>query len=74
MVSWPLFQMHSFLKLTDVTLVGMYMGCDMPLYAFSLFLPTIIKEVRLFLPSVRTRILHHVSSSLVSLILIKYFQ
>ena len=52
------------------TLVGMFVGCDMPLYAFALFLPSIIHEVCLFLPSVRNRIsLSFVSFSLVSLLL-----
>jgi hypothetical protein len=44
------------LRLTGATpLVGMYVGCDMPLYAFALFLPSIIHEVRLSMSSqVRT--------------------
>ena len=38
------------LGLTGATiLVGMYIGCLMPLYAFALFLPSIIHEVRLSL-------------------------
>jgi hypothetical protein len=50
--------MHDLLVLTRATtLVGMYVGCDMPLYAFALFLPSIIHEVRLSLPSARNRII-----------------
>ena len=44
--------MHGFLGLTDASiLVSIYIGCDMPLYAFALFLPSIINEVRLTLSS-----------------------
>ena len=43
--------MYGFLELTGATIVGMYVGCDMPLYAFALFLPSIIHEVRLSLSS-----------------------
>ena len=40
--------MHGFLELTGATtLVGMFVGIGMPLYAFALFLPSIIHEVRL---------------------------
>ena len=34
-------------------LVIIYVGCDMPLYSFSVFLPTIINQVRLYRPPTR---------------------
>ncbi len=56
--------MHGFLGLTGATiLVGIYIGCDMPLYAFAFFLPSIVNQVRLSLSSDDVRsvpeILHH---------------
>ena len=60
--------MHDLGVLTRGTaLVGMFVGCYMPLYAFALFLPSIVLEVRLFLPSLFNWIsLSSVSSSSVS--------
>ena len=46
--------MHSFNLVFDFSCgvtVMLYAGSDMPLYAFSLFLPSIINQVRLIFPS-----------------------